>query len=346
MLWLVLALGLVCNAALVARVVLLEQRVAALSERPATTESVPPGRCADCGQEQAVAARWPLIEMGCVLAAALLVMNFGRRVRTHATLVDQLVRFRRPLSRAGLPPRPRELAGHLSSTNALIGEMNGIAAAIQRSASDSAHALRSPLSVIKIAIRRARAQAATPAAGVDAALAAAEANIERMSQVIDAVQALAEETAALIVAPRRREALDTAVRGALEDHEGLGDQDVRLVVVLTGGVSVLAPQGVVPPLLHELLANASAMSPPGGRIGIRLERDGDRAVLTVEDEGPCLSPDALETVYEQDYHGPVTPMRRRSYAIAKRSAEILGGEFLPANRPSGGFAVVVTLPLA
>ena len=50
--------------------------------------------------------------------------------------------------------------------------------------------------------------------------------------------------------------------------------------------------------LGNLLTNAEEAMPRGGTITLRLERQGDQAVLTFADTGPGIAPDVLPTVFE------------------------------------------------
>ena len=52
-------------------------------------------------------------------------------------------------------------------------------------------------------------------------------------------------------------------------------------------------------VLENLLSNAVKFSPPGGRVVVRLARNGGAAVVTVADEGPGLSPEDQARLFQR-----------------------------------------------
>jgi signal transduction histidine kinase len=50
--------------------------------------------------------------------------------------------------------------------------------------------------------------------------------------------------------------------------------------------------------LTNLLTNAGKYTPPGGRVEIAARRDGDRAVVTVSDNGIGIRPEMLPRVFD------------------------------------------------
>ena len=65
--------------------------------------------------------------------------------------------------------------------------------------------------------------------------------------------------------------------------------------MVSGGVG---PLGLV---LRNLVDNARSFSPPGGEVRVALERNRGEATIAVEDDGPGIPPDNLETVFERFY---------------------------------------------
>ena len=60
-------------------------------------------------------------------------------------------------------------------------------------------------------------------------------------------------------------------------------------------------EGPLGQLLRNLIDNARSFSPAGGEVRVTLERGRGEAILTVEDDGPGIPSDNLETIFERFY---------------------------------------------
>jgi len=54
-------------------------------------------------------------------------------------------------------------------------------------------------------------------------------------------------------------------------------------------------------VLRNLIDNALTFSPVDGTVSVKAERDGKKIRFTVEDQGPGIPPDNLETIFERFY---------------------------------------------
>ena len=93
-------------------------------------------------------------------------------------------------------------------------------------------------------------------------------------------------------------------------------------------------------VLANLLANAVEASPPGGTIGIRAEREGDRIDLLIEDEGPGIPEGILNRLF-QPFVTTKSSGTGLGLAIARRRMEQMYGDLrIVARNPSGTRAIV------
>jgi two-component system sensor histidine kinase GlrK len=77
-------------------------------------------------------------------------------------------------------------------------------------------------------------------------------------------------------------------------------------VRITGSLAPLTIEGsgeALATLADNLISNAIKFSPDGGVVRVTLTREGDNAVLDVIDDGPGISPEELERIFEPFYRG-------------------------------------------
>jgi two-component system sensor histidine kinase MtrB len=93
----------------------------------------------------------------------------------------------------------------------------------------------------------------------------------------------------------------------------------------------------------------NALEHGGSRVTVRLERDGDDALLEVADDGPGITADHLPHVFERFYKAD--PSRTGTgtglgLAIAQENARLLGGSIEVDSEPGAGARFTVRLPVA
>ena len=82
----------------------------------------------------------------------------------------------------------------------------------------------------------------------------------------------------------------------------------------------------------------------GAHVVLSIERRTSKALIVVEDSGPGVDPDNLTRIFEPYFstHETGTGL---GLAIAQRIVKEHGGRMEARNRPGGGLAVVITIPL-
>jgi signal transduction histidine kinase/DNA-binding response OmpR family regulator len=103
-------------------------------------------------------------------------------------------------------------------------------------------------------------------------------------------------------------------------------------------------------VLFNLAGNAVKFTETGG-VGVTVERIGDGLAIAVADTGPGVPPDRTATLFEEFEQGDGSLSRKHGgtglgLAIARRIVERMGGTIGVENRPCGGAAFRVVLPLA
>jgi signal transduction histidine kinase len=104
-------------------------------------------------------------------------------------------------------------------------------------------------------------------------------------------------------------------------------------------------------ILLNLLSNALKFTPPGGSIHLSCARDGDMAVIRVQDTGRGIATTKLEWIFE-----PFVQVDRRykreqegiglGLAISRELARAMGGDLLVESEEGAGSAFELRLPLS
>jgi len=101
-------------------------------------------------------------------------------------------------------------------------------------------------------------------------------------------------------------------------------------------------------VLANLVDNAVKYSPAGGRIAISARTIGDRAVLSVEDEGPGIPDEDLPRVWERLYRGDRSRSTRGlglGLSLVKAIVEAHGGAVGVNSAVGAGSRFLIRLPL-
>lgn len=106
--------------------------------------------------------------------------------------------------------------------------------------------------------------------------------------------------------------------------------------------------GLMERLLDNLLGNALEHAPDGGEIEVTLGASQGALEVSVSDRGPGIPEAELETIFEPFRRG-VAGARARGHAglglgIARRIAELHGGQLSAVNRAQGGARFELRLP--
>jgi len=219
-------------------------------------------------------------------------------------------------------PAARDEVGELAATlNAMLASLERAREAEQRFVADASHELRTPLTAL-------RGNAAYVARhGADrTVLADIEADAARLASLLDDLLALAREDAAAPAAARGEPvALDELART-------VAASDAAAEVVVEPGaerLTVHAEPVALQRAVGNLVRNARTHGPRDGAITITVARspDGERARISVADEGPGLGADEVRHAFDRFWRGPSARAGGSGLglAIVRATAERHGG---------------------
>ncbi|MEX2475787.1 sensor histidine kinase [Marinobacter sp.] len=102
-------------------------------------------------------------------------------------------------------------------------------------------------------------------------------------------------------------------------------------------------------VLDNLIGNALAYSPAGGRVEVAVGRIDDRLEVCVRDSGPGIPEQDLPHIFDPFYRGESVAgsdgHAGLGLAIARRIMTLQGGDIRAENRPSGGASFCIRLPV-
>ena len=273
----------------------------------------------------------------------------GRATRPIAILTETaggIARSREFSRRVAAAPTRDELGRLADTFNTMLASLEQAYATQQRFIADASHELRAPLTLIQANLELAR-RPAMPPADQAAALGEAYTETSRLARLVADLLALARADAGM---PIRREGveLDRLVMDVLGETKRSA-REHRLAVDGLEPCTISGDPDRLRQLLVILLDNALKYTPPGGRVALRLRREGDTAVITVSDTGVGISPDHLPHVFERFYR--VDPGRSRDpggtglgLPIARWIVEQHRGSIKLTSRPGEGTTAHVRLP--
>ena len=128
----------------------------------------------------------------------------------------------------------------------------------------------------------------------------------------------------------------------------LEDRDVTLTVNGRAPL-VLGDVDRLQQVVLNLVDNASRIVGEGGHVVVELTAEGDRAVLSVIDDGPGIPPEDLPRLFDRFYRADTSRTRSSGgaglgLAIVRAIVTAHGGRIEAANLPAGGARMTVVLP--
>jgi heavy metal sensor kinase len=215
-------------------------------------------------------------------------------------------------------------------------------------ASDAAHELRTPVSVIltqtQTALNRER-DAASYKQTVEACQRAAQ----RMRKLIESLLELARFDAGQESLKRSPFDLSKTVAASVELVQPLADErDVKIISELSP-LQILGDSERLAQVVTNLLTNAIQYNQPAGEVRVTLESQEGLAVLTIVDTGQGIAAEDLARVFERFYRADKSRTGAGNaglgLSICKAIIEAHGGTIDVASTQNVGTTFTVRLPM-
>ncbi|TMQ10457.1 MAG: HAMP domain-containing protein [Deltaproteobacteria bacterium] len=275
------------------------------------------------------------------LVALILTAVISRRITRP---IEQLTVAVQQMGRGSVPVPVRvdgrdEIARLATSFNAMADAVAKEQALRRRMTGDVAHELRTPLTNLRCELEAIQDGLVSPDA----------ARVGSLHEEVLHLQRLVEDLQELALADAGALRLD-------KERVDLGAVVARIVgaqadVTADDGIVVDADVTRLRQVMQNLLSNALKHTPAGGRIRVRVARDGCDATVAVADDGPGIPAGDLERVFERFYRVDQARGRDRGgtglgLAIVRRIVELHGGRVWADSVAGRGATVTFTIPRA
>jgi two-component system OmpR family sensor kinase len=282
-----------------------------------------------------------------ILLTAILIRVLLKKVREVADQVDE--KGDDDFAPLDLAAVPAEIVPFVAATNRLLERVRLVLAKHRQFIAAAAHELKSPITAMTLHLENAMGADAAPAA-LPPRLAPLGAGLERMRALVEQLLSLARIQAH---AAHPRELVDGmhAVVAAMGEVFPVADaKQVDLGLARGEPLTLRGSAHDFLALARNAIENAVVYTPSGGRVDVRLYRDGGEAVLEVDDTGPGIGDEHLARVFDPFYRVPGSgqPGSGLGLAIVRSAAARLGGTVaLENNRPgrNGGLTFIYRQPL-
>ena len=215
-------------------------------------------------------------------------------------------------------------------------------------ASDAAHELRTPVSVIltqtQTSLTRAR-DAASYKQTVEACQRAAQ----RMRKLIESLLALARFDAGQEVLKRAPFDFSKTISDCAELVQPLADERGVKISIETEPIEIIGDSERIAQVVTNLLTNAIQYNKAEGEVRVKLESQSGLAVLTVTDTGQGIPAENLPQVFGRFFRADLSRTGAGNsglgLAITKAIVEVHGGTIEVASEENAGTTFTVRLPI-
>ena len=203
-----------------------------------------------------------------------------------------------------------ELAPVIATLNELFLRLSLAFEREKQFASDAAHELRTPLSVLKINLHNLqqsyldtmpKADNSTTVALQALPFEQLEHSVERMAHVVDQILTLNRTNPEQILAESERLNLQTLTQACISElypYIASRGHDIELK---SQAATIFGNRFAISILLKNLIANAAKYTPDHGKILVSCWQNNHGVILRVEDSGPGIAPSEYQRVFDRFY---------------------------------------------
>jgi two-component system sensor histidine kinase ChvG len=254
--------------------------------------------------ERAALAPFILIAVGVMLISSWLLNRLiAQPVLRLASAADRVRQARaRSISLPDLARRDDELGDLTRSLEDMTDALSERMDAIESFAADVAHEIRNPLTSIRSAVETLELVGETPAR--ERLMRILKHDVGRLDRLVTDISNASRLDAELSREDPRAMDLSrllTEVTTLYQATLRAGEAAVAFSAPPGEPILVSGREGPIGQVFRNLIDNARSFSPADGTVRVALERVKGLAVVTVDDDGPGVPPENLESIFERFY---------------------------------------------
>jgi two-component system sensor histidine kinase ChvG len=243
-----------------------------------------------------------------ILSSLLLTVLIAQPLRRLAEAADRLrVTGATRLSVPDITKRKDEIGALGISMESMTDALADRIQANERFAADVSHEIKNPLASIRSAVETAVVMKDSERQNQLLAIIAQD--VRRLDRLITDIALASRIEAETARAELDRVDLAKLLRDIVQAYAPAPDDRPHATVLFRGSgpkdAIVLGQEGPLGQVFRNLIDNARSFSPAGGVVTVAIEivrgRDGAFARATVEDQGPGVPAENLETIFERFY---------------------------------------------
>jgi two-component system sensor histidine kinase QseC len=246
----------------------------------------------------------------------------------------------------------KELQPVINTLNQLFDRLSTAFSRERYFASDAAHELRTPLSVLKINVHNLQtAQKENFDSEGQQSLIQVEQSVDRMAHVVDQILTLNRTNPDQMTMITTKLDLRSLLQQVISDSYPEIVKHQHDIALESENISIEANEFALLTLVKNLVGNACKYTPEGGQIFVSCQQEKQSIMLCVEDSGPGIKESEYLRVFDRFYrvggdgHQSTVVGCGLGLAIVKHIAELHGARIvLEKSARLGGLKVSVHFP--